>query len=95
MSRRFAANKAIDMSPTASILKLIMEILKQPVAAALSSVGQAERRDEVIEQKLLDQGVVSLDGLNGMDFERAVKVATFSVPMAKKHFFGAMKAGLV
>ncbi|HBJ83454.1 MAG TPA: hypothetical protein DDZ88_06180 [Verrucomicrobiales bacterium] len=72
-----------------------MEILKRPVASIMPSVGQTERRDEVIEQKLLDQGVVSLDGLDGMDLERAVKVAKFSVPMAKRHFSGAMSAGLV
>ena len=48
-----------------------------------------------IEKDLLSLGVVSLDGLNGLNHAQALAVAKYSVPIAQDHYQRALSAGLI
>ncbi|HWB02777.1 MAG TPA: hypothetical protein VG796_07105 [Verrucomicrobiales bacterium] len=48
-----------------------------------------------IEADLLTLGIVSLDGLDGMDYKRARAVAQHSAALALEHYEDAIATGLI
>ena len=48
-----------------------------------------------LEAQLLDCGVVSIDGLEGIEWGDARAVAEFSAPLASKHYRMALAAGIL
>jgi hypothetical protein len=57
--------------------------------------GETHSSEALKERTLLSLGIVSMDGLEGMDRDRAVRVAQHSVAKADRHFREALKAGLI
>ena len=65
-----------------------------PTPAKSTKPSAAEIREET-ERKLLDLGIVSLDGLDGMDHSRANLIMGRCAEVARNAYHSALRAGIV